>query len=119
MAQHNDLGKLGEDLAVDYLKKKGYAILERNWRYKKAEIDIIALKNNSLIVVEVKTRSNFSVGEPYEFVNSKKIKLLIEAVNQYVEFNDYEFFVQFDIISLKKCATNFEIMHLEDAFYYF
>ena len=56
MAEHNDLGKLGEELAVDFFKKNGYEILETNWTFQKAEVDIIALKNNVLAVIEVKTR---------------------------------------------------------------
>ena len=73
MAEHNDLGKLGEELAVDFLEKKGYEILETNWVFDKAEIDIIAQKENILAVVEVKTRSTIEFGLPQEFVKPKKI----------------------------------------------
>ena len=88
MAEHNDLGKLGEELAVDFLEKNGYEILETNWTFQKAEVDIIALKNNVLAVIEVKTRSSIDFGLPQEFVKPKKIQLLVKAINEYVIFND-------------------------------
>ena len=72
MAQHNDLGKKGEQLAIDYLVKKGYTILDKNWRFQKAEVDIIAQKEETLAVVEVKTRSSIDFGSPQDFVNPKK-----------------------------------------------
>ena len=64
MAKHNDLGKMGEDLAVQYLTDKGYEILERNWRNKHKEIDIIAKDGETLVIVEVKTRQSDDHGEP-------------------------------------------------------
>ena len=76
MAEHNDLGKLGEELAVDFLEKNGYEILETNWVFDKAEIDVIAQKNGILAVVEVKTRSSIEFGLPQDFVKPKKIQLL-------------------------------------------
>ena len=82
MAEHNELGKLGEELAVKFLQKNGYAILETNWTFQKAEIDIIAQKNNILAVVEVKTRSSIEFGLPQDFVKPKKIQLLVKAVNE-------------------------------------
>jgi putative endonuclease len=71
MADHNDLGKLGEELAVDFLQQNGYEILETNWVFQKAEIDIIAQKENILAVVEVKTRSSIEFGLPQDFVKPK------------------------------------------------
>ena len=73
MADHNELGKLGEELAVDYLQKEGYDILDTNWTFQKAEIDIIAKKENILAIVEVKTRSSIDFGLPQDFVKPKKI----------------------------------------------
>ena len=72
MAEHNDLGKFGEELAVTFLQKNGYEILETNWFFDKAEIDIIAQKGTILAVVEVKTRSSLEFGLPQEFVKPKK-----------------------------------------------
>ena len=102
MAEHNDLGKFGEELAVDFLEKNGYEILETNWIFDKAEIDIIAQKETILAVVEVKTRSSLDFGLPQEFVKPKKIQLLVKAINEYVTQNDLEVEVRFDIIAIHK-----------------
>lgn len=119
MAEHNELGKLGEELAVEFLQKNGYAILETNWTFQKAEIDIIAKKDNILAIVEVKTRSSIDFGLPQDFVKPKKIQLLVKAVNEYVISKDLEVEVRFDIIALHKDGKKFIIEHLEDAFYHF
>ena len=89
MAAHNELGHIGEQLAIEYLLKKEYKILERNYRYKKAEVDILAQKEDELIVIEVKTRTSNYFGNPEEFVNYKKIKLLTEAVDNYINEKDF------------------------------
>jgi len=119
MAEHNDLGKLGEELAVDFLEKNGYEILETNWTFDKAEIDIIAQKETILAVVEVKTRSSIDFGLPQDFVKSKKIQLLLKSVNEYVTQNDLEVEVRFDIVAIHKENAEFVIEHIEEAFYYF
>lgn len=119
MAKHNELGELGEDLAVEELEKNGYEIVERNWRYKKAEIDIIARKNEVLAIVEVKTRSSNYFGDPQDFVNPKKIKMLVEAVNEYVVSKDLDVEVRFDIIAIIINQNKLTIEHLEDAFFHF
>lgn len=116
MAQHNDLGKLGEQFAMDYLLQNGYTILEKNWRYLKAEVDVIALKDGILAVVEVKTRSSDYFGAPEDFVNQKKIDLLITAINEYVITQNLEVEVRFDIISLLKKEKSFHLEHIKDAF---
>lgn len=119
MAEHNDLGKEGEILAVEYLQENGYTILEQNFVFQKAEIDIIARKGDWLIVVEVKTRTSTEYGNPEDFVNKKKIKLLVKAIDEYVEQSDLDLEIRFDIISIVKSDNKFNIEHLEDAFYYF
>ncbi|RRJ94033.1 YraN family protein [Flavobacterium macacae] len=119
MAEHNELGKLGEELAVEYLQKEGYEILETNWVFQKAEIDIIAKKGEIVAVIEVKTRSSIDFGLPQDFVNPKKIQLLVKAINEYIISNDLDAEVRFDIISIQKIEKNFKIEHLIDAFYYF
>lgn len=119
MAEHNDLGKLGEELAVEFLQKNGYEILETNWIFDKAEIDIIAKKAGILAVVEVKTRSSIDFGLPQEFVKPKKIQLLLKAVNEYVIQNDLDVEVRFDIVAIHKTNSEFVIEHIEEAFYYF
>ena len=119
MAEHNELGKQGEELAVEYLQKNGYTILETNWVYQKAEIDIIAQKETVLAVVEVKTRSSLDFGLPQDFVKPKKIQLLVKAVNEYVTAKDLEVEIRFDIIAIHKEAGHFHIEHIDDAFYHF
>jgi putative endonuclease len=119
MAEHNDLGKFGEELAVDFLQQNGYEILETNWTFQKAEIDIIAQKENILAVVEVKTRSSIEFGLPQDFVKPKKIQLLVKAINEYVISNDLDVEVRFDIIAIHKEGSKYTIEHIEEAFYYF
>lgn len=119
MAQHNDLGLKGEDLAVEYLKKNEYLILERNYRFKKAEVDIIAKKEDVLIVVEVKTRSSSYFGNPQDFVNDKKIKLLVYAIDNYINVKNLDLEIRFDIIAILKRNNQYKVHHIEDAFLYF
>mgnify|MGYP001019730273 CR=1 FL=1 len=119
MAEHNELGKLGEEMAADYLQKQGYSILQTNFVFQKAEIDIIALKESVLAAVEVKTRSSAEFGLPQEFVKPKKIQLLVKAINEYIIQNDLDVEARFDIISVCKNGNGFDIEHLEDAFFYF
>ena len=119
MADHNELGKLGEELSVNFLQKNGYEILETNWVFQKAEIDIIAKKENFLVIVEVKTRSSIDFGSPQDFVKPSKIQLLVKAANEYIIINDIYLDIRFDIIAISKEGKKFKIEHLEDAFYYF
>lgn len=119
MAEHNELGEKGEELAVAYLQKNGYKIIQRNYRHLKAEVDIITQKENILAAVEVKTRTSDYHENPQDAVNQKKIKLLVSAMSNYVEENDLDVEVRFDIIAIIKQQNNFEIEHIEDAFLFF
>ncbi len=119
MALHNELGKKGEQLAVNFLSKKGYEIIERNYRFDKAEVDIIAKKKEILAIVEVKTRSSIDFGNPQDFVKPKQIQRLVKAVDEYVTINGLDVEVRFDIIAIVKKGKSFEIEHLENAFYHF
>ena len=119
MARHNELGKQGERQALQFLAQKGYTILESNWRYQKAEVDIIAQKGDILAVVEVKTRSSTDFGNPQDFVNSKKIKLLVTAIDAYVIAKDLDVDVRFDIVAIVKKGNKYAIEHLEAAFLHF
>ena len=117
MADHNDFGKIAEDLAVDFLIKNQYKILARNFRYLKAEVDIIAETENQIVIVEVKARNTDAFLEPQEAVNKKKIKLLISASNYFIEENNIDKEVRFDIISvLPNKQKTLEIHHIIDAF---
>lgn len=119
MADHNELGRLGEEKAVEFLVNKGYVILECNWRYRKLEIDIIALNEGILVVVEVKTRSSSGFGLPQDFITKAKIRHLIQAANQYVKMQSRQEEIRFDILAILKKGNDYSIEHLEDAFYTF
>lgn len=111
------IGKEGEDAAVDFLMRKDYQILERNYRYKRSEIDIICEMNDLLIFVEVKTKSYTTFGEPENSVDERKGAKVIEGAEQYVLEKDWHGDIRFDVVSLVKNGSGFEIKHFEDAFY--
>ncbi len=119
MADHNTLGKKGETLAVDFLLKKGYEILEQNYRYLKSEIDIIARTKETIVVVEVKTRSTPDFGDPQEFVKPKQIQSMVKAIDHYITDADLDTEVRFDIVAIIENKQGTAIEHLEDAFYHF
>ena len=116
MAKHNDFGKLGEELAVNYLIGKGYEILERNWRNIHKEIDIIAKDGKDLVIVEVKTRQTDEYGNPDVAVTKQKQWRLISAANAYVFQNRLDINTRFDIISIIFKDGEPAIEHIEDAF---
>lgn len=117
MAEHNDFGNLAEQLAADFLEKKGYKILVKNFRYQKAEIDIIASFENLIIIVEVKARGSDIFMEPQEAVTKKKIKSLVMAADFFMKDRNLDQEVRFDIIAvLPDERKKLQIMHLEDAF---
>lgn len=117
MSAHNELGKAGEDAAVDCLAAKGYTILERNWRRNKLELDIVAFKDGVIVVVEVKTRRNTDYNEPQDAVDEKKIRHIVRAADAYLKTCEVEGDVRFDIITAIGEEGNFRVEHIEDAFY--
>jgi putative endonuclease len=117
MAQHNETGIRGEQLAREFLLKKNYQILETNWRHEKEEVDIIAMDGKELVIVEVKTRSTDYFGDPEEAVDTPKEQRLIAAAEAYLEENDLDVEVRYDIISIILKNTHPEIRHIQDAFY--
>ena len=118
MAKHNEIGETGERLASDFLIARDYQILERNWRYSRAEIDIIAKKEDILIFVEVKTRSSIQFGKPEEFISKQKEKLILDAAYEYMKQTDYAWEIRFDFISiLYNPEGQSKIEHFEDAFH--
>ena len=112
----HELGRLGEDLACNYLINKGYRILERNWHSGHKEIDIIALNDDVLVVVEVKTRKTGDYGDPDIAVGRDKQRMLIQAANAYVRYKNLDVDVRFDIVSILFSDEVPEIEHIEDAF---
>jgi putative endonuclease len=117
MAEHNDLGKRGEELAATYLEGKGYKVLEQNWQLWRNEIDIVAMDGAVLVVVEVKTRQSNLFGEPETAVTREKQKSLIRAANVYVRSKSISLEVRFDIISILIGKDKEQIHHIPDAFY--
>lgn len=119
MAVHNDLGKTGEEEAVQLLLEKGYTILHRNWYSGKKELDIVATdkENETLIVVEVKTRKNIDFGHPEEAINTKKIRRIVASTDAYVRKFNIDLPIRFDIITITGEAPFFTIEHIEDAFF--
>lgn len=117
MAEHNELGKSGENKACDYLRKEGYTILHRNWIYDRHEIDIIARNNDYIIFVEVKTRTSARWGNPEEAVSKSKIRRIVEAADFYLKENEIDIDVRFDVISMVWNGTDFKIDHIDDAFF--
>lgn len=116
MIEPHNLGKTGEDLAVEYLQSKGYQILERNWRSGHKEIDIIALDGDTLVAVEVKTRKSSFYGEPDIAIGEMKQKMLIWAADAYVRYKNLDVDVRFDIISIILNEREQKLEHIEDAF---
>lgn len=117
MAQHNETGKTGEDLAAEYLAEQGYRILERNWRYGRGEVDIICTRGPFIVFAEVKTRSTGIYGQPEEAVDKTKKRFIIRAANAYVLMNDSRQEVRYDILSVILRGQSHTIRHIEDAFY--
>ncbi|MDB5138302.1 MAG: hypothetical protein JWR12_218 [Mucilaginibacter sp.] len=118
MAQHLDLGRKGENLAKLHLENTGYEILDENWTHGKLEVDLIAYKDKVIIFAEVKTRTGNSFGEPEDFVDTRKQKLLLEAADEYIYLMNHQGEVRFDIISvLYDRKNNYILNHIEDAFW--
>lgn len=118
MATHNDLGRKGEAIAKAHLEATGYEIMDENWCHGKAEIDLIAYKDRQIIFIEVKTRSGTAFGQPEDFVNLRKQKLLATAAGEYLYLMNHQGEVRFDIIAILFSGTeSYKLNHIEDAFW--
>lgn len=118
MAQHLDLGRRGESLAKAHLEEAGYEILDENWTHGRLEVDLIAYKNQVIVFVEVKTRSGNGFGEPEDFVDGRKQKLLARAADEYIYLMNHRGEVRFDIVSvLFRGEEKYILKHIEDAFW--
>lgn len=117
MSHNLEQGRKGEDLALDYLRRKGWQIKARNWRYRKKEIDLIFTESDSqLIFVEVKARASDRYGRPEEFVQRSKQRFLIEAANAYAQKINWPGAIRFDVVAIL-FHPQFELKHLAGAFY--
>jgi len=118
MATHLDLGRLGEQLAKTHLESLGYEIMDENWVHGKAEIDLIAYQNKTIIFVEVKARTGNGFGEPEDFVDARKQKLLADAANEYIYLMGHEGEARFDIVAILFDRKNTHTLkHIPDAFW--
>lgn len=117
MSDSYDWGKKAEQLAADYLLRKGYLIRERNWRPKmsKTEIDIISQIDNVIIFIEVKARQNTDF-DPADAIDRRKIQALIRAGRAYLNLMQYDYEFRFDVVTISGTEDNYTIDHLEDAF---
>lgn len=116
MADHNDLGELGEVRARDFLIENGYKIRETKWRTGSLELDIIAEKGDMLVIVEVKTRSGVFADNPEQYIDNRKIKNIVNATERYIMRYDWNGDTRFDVIAVVVNGQKVEIEHIEDAF---
>ena len=116
MAEHNLLGERGEELAKSYLENLSYKILATNWRKRKFEIDIIAIDNDEIVFVEVKTRSSTHFGLPEEAVTTKKQEHLINGADCYIQENEIDLECRFDIVAIVLDKKGAEVKHIKGAF---
>lgn len=112
-----EIGKRGENLALQYMADKGYDFITQNYHFRKSEIDLIFVKDLLLIFVEVKYRSSQDFGLPEEMVSEKQKDLILEAAENYILENNWKYDIRFDIISILAVKDQVEISHFEDAFY--
>ena len=118
MARHNKIGEMAENLATDYLRRKGFKILDRNWRFSRAEIDVVAMDGEILVFVEVKSLGYDAFARPEASITTYKQGLIMDAATQYMEMIGHEWEIRFDVISL--IINEGELMELEyfeDAFF--
>lgn len=116
MAESYNFGKEAEKLAKEFLVERNYKILETNWRYSRLEVDIIAQKDDFLIIIEVKARKSSNLNFE-EVVTTQKQKNLITAAEKYLEEKDLDLEVRFDVVFIYKQKNNYTIAHIENAFY--
>ncbi len=117
MALHNKLGEEGERVATHFLQQKGYRIRHTNWRFGRLEIDIVAETDESVVVVEVKTRSTAYFEHPKDAITNAKIKRIVNATDAYIQQFDINKNIQFDVMSLIPDKNgNLSVEHIPDAF---
>ena len=118
MAEHNDLGKWGEDVALAYLLDQGYRLLDRNWHQGHRDLDLIMQQDDTLVTVEVRTRRNNLFMAPEQTVDALKMLSLSKAANAYIRLHRISLNIRFDIVAITGTpSSDFTINHIEDAFY--
>lgn len=114
MASHNELGKRGEDIARKYLESKNYVIIDQNWRFRKWEIDLVALKDDLIVIVEVKTRSQ-PFSDISDLIGEKKEENILEAANAYMENQEENLECRIDLVIIQTKVNSSDVIHIEDA----
>ena len=118
MAEHNDLGKWGEDVALAYLLDQGYRLLDRNWHQGHRDLDLIMQQDDTLVIVEVRTRRHNLFMDPEQTVDALKMLSLSKAANAYIRLHRISLNIRFDIVAITGTpSSDFTINHIEDAFY--
>ena len=118
MAEHNDLGKWGEDVALAYLLDQGYRLLDRNWHQGHRDLDLIMQQDDTLVIVEVRTRRNNLFMDPEQTVDALKMLSLSKAANAYIRLHRISLNIRFDIVAITGTpSSDFTINHIEDALY--
>ena len=118
MAEHNDLGKWGENVALAYLLDQGYRLLDRNWHQGHRDLDLIMQQDDTLVIVEVRTRRNNLFMDPEQTVDALKMLSLSKAANAYIRLHRISLNIRFDIVAITGTpSSDFTINHIEDAFY--
>ena len=118
MAEHNDLGKWGEDVALAYLLDQGYRLLDRNWHQGHRDLDLIMQQDDTLVIDEVRTRRNNLFMDPEQTVDALKMLSLSKAANAYIRLHRISLNIRFDIVAITGTpSSDFTINHIEDAFY--
>ena len=118
MAEHNDLGRWGDDVALAYLLDQGYRLLDRNWHQGHRDLDLIMQQDDTLVIVEVRTRRNNLFMDPEQTVDALKMLSLSKAANAYIRLHRISLNIRFDIVAITGTpSSDFTINHIEDAFY--
>ncbi len=110
-------GQRGEQIAAAFLEAQGYQIVEKNYRYRRGEIDLIALDQDVLVFVEVKWRSSSAYGYPEEAVSEKKRNLLLQTSEQYIFEKDWQQALRYDIVAIVEQQGKPTFEHLKDVFF--
>ena len=114
---NQELGEFGEDYALNYLLKKGFRLIEKNYRFKRNEVDLICKDKDKFVFIEVKTRKTAEIGEPWKAVTKSKQKQIIKCANHFLIENNIEQESRFDIVSIVHNSYGTRLEHIDDAFY--
>ena len=117
MAKHNILGHEGEDIAARYLQQHGYTIHDRDWHCGHKDLDLVVTKDNTIVFVEVKTRTSNEWGDPQDFITDRKIRRIVNSADAYLRFNQIDMDVRFDVISIVAEGGEYKVEHIEQAFF--